>query len=83
MPDGAVIDLETGRTGQVAERFDATAIKEALVPDYTLRGLLRQGRGARGQGCLVSLIGKRVLYHGRMSEPHTEYFPGTQPEVGL
>lgn len=83
MPDGAVIELGTERTGQVAERFDAAAIKEALVPGYTLRGLLRQGRGGRGNGYLVSLIGKRVLYHGRMGEPHTEYFPGTQPEVGL
>jgi uncharacterized protein YbcV (DUF1398 family) len=89
MPDGAAIELETKRTGPVAERFNATAIKEALreaqalVPGYTYKGFCAKVAGAGCAGYLVSLIGKRVLYYGRTGETHIEYFPGTQPAVDL
>lgn len=89
MPDGAAIELEAERTGPVAERFDTTIVKEALreaqalVPGYTYRGFCAKVAGAGCAGYLVSLIGKRVLYHGRTGETHTEYFPGTEPPAGL
>lgn len=89
MPDGTAMELETDRSGPVAERFDAAVIKEALreaqalVPGYTYKGFCAKVVGAGCAGYLVSLIGKRVLYHGRTGETHTEYFPGTQPAVGL
>ncbi len=85
MPDGAVIELETERTGPVAERFDAGAIKEAigeaqaLAPGYSYRGFCAKVAGAGCAGYLVSLVGKRVLYYGRTGETHTEYFPGAEP----
>lgn len=85
MPDGAVVDLETERTEPVAERFDVALLKEAireaqaLVPGYTYKGFCAKVARAGCAGYLVSLIGKRVLYHGRMGETHTEYFPGTGP----
>ncbi|WP_119460523.1 DUF1398 family protein [Rhodospirillaceae bacterium SYSU D60014] len=85
MPDGAATELETERTGPVAERFDTAVIKEALreaqalVPGYTYKGFCAKVAGAGCAGYLVSLIGKRVLYYGRTGETHTEYFPGTQP----
>jgi uncharacterized protein YbcV (DUF1398 family) len=87
MPDGATIELETERTGPVAERFDAAVIKEALleaqavVPGYTYKGFCAKVVGVGCAGYLVSLIGKRVLYHGRTGETYTEYFPRTQPDV--
>lgn len=85
MPDGAVLELETERTGPVAERFDAALIRkalgeaQALVPGYTYKGFCAKVAEAGCAGYLVSLIGKRVLYHGRTGETHTEYFPGTRP----
>jgi uncharacterized protein YbcV (DUF1398 family) len=87
MPDGAAIELETERTGPVAERFDAEVIKEALreaqalVPGYTYKGFCTKVTAAGCAGYLVSLIGKRVLYHGRTGETHIEYFPGAQPQA--
>ena len=83
MPDGATIELETERTGPVAERFDVAVIKEALreaqalVPGYTYKGFCAKVASAGCAGYLVSLIGKRVVYYGRTGETHTEYFPGT------
>jgi uncharacterized protein YbcV (DUF1398 family) len=85
MPDGEAIELETERTPSVAERFDPSVIKEALreaqalVPGYTYKGFCAKVAEAGCAGYLVSLVGKRVLYHGRTGETHTEYFPGTQP----
>ena len=87
MPDGRTMELETERTDPVAERFDAARIKEALreaqalVPGYTYGGFCAKVAGAGCAGYLVSLIGKRVLYHGRTGETYTEYFPGTQPDA--
>lgn len=85
MPDGEAIELETERTAPVAGRFDAAMIKDALrgaqalAPGYTYQGFCAKVAGAGCAGYLVSLVGKRVLYHGRTGETHTEYFPGTQP----
>jgi uncharacterized protein YbcV (DUF1398 family) len=87
MPDGAAMELATQRTGPVAERFDAAVIKDALreaqalVPGYTYKGFCAKVTRAGCAGYLVSLIGKRVLYHGRTGETHTEHFPGTQPDA--
>jgi len=85
-PDGEAIELETAPTSvPVAERFDAASVKEALreaqalVPGYTYRGFCAKVTAAGCAGCMVSLLGKRVLYYGRTGETHTEYFPGTQP----
>ena len=86
MPNGEAIELETERTAApVAARFDAGTIKQALgeaqalVPGYTYQGFCAKVAGAGCAGYIVSLPGKRVLYHGRTGETHTEYFPGTQP----
>jgi uncharacterized protein YbcV (DUF1398 family) len=86
MPDGESVELQTARTpAAVAERFDAAVIKEAireaqaLVPGYTYKSFCAKVAGAGCAGYLVSLAGKRVLYHGRTGETHTEYFPGAQP----
>lgn len=87
MPDGTTLELETEPTQPVAERFDAARIKEALreaqalVPGYTYKGFCAKVAAAGCAGYLVSLVGKRVLYHGRTGETHTEYFPGTQPDA--
>ena len=84
MPDGQTIELETAPTKPVAEQFDVAVIKDALreaqalVPGYTYKGFCAKVAEAGCAGYLVSLIGKRVLYHGRTGETHTEYFPGTQ-----
>lgn len=88
MPDGGAIELETERAGPVAERFDVAAIKDALreaqalVPGYTYKGFCAKVVDAGCAGYLVSLTGKRVLYHGRTGETHTEHFPRAQPAVG-
>ncbi len=73
----------------VAERFDASVVKEAiheaqaLVTGYTYKGFCAKVAGAGCAGYLVSFIGRRVLYYGRTGETHTEYFPGTQPAARL
>ena len=86
MPNGETIELKMEQTpGQVAERFDAATVKEALrearalVPGYTYQGFCAKVVGAGAAGYIVSLLGKRVLYYGRTGETHTEYFPGTHP----
>lgn len=87
MPDGATLELETERTRPVAERFDVPVIREALreaqalVPGYTYKGFCAKVAEAGCAGYMVSLIGKRVLYHGRTGETHTEHFPGARPDV--
>lgn len=85
-PDGETVELEAARaTTPVAERFDASTIKEAigeaqaLVPGYTYKGFCAKVAGAGCAGYLVSLVGKRVLYYGRTGETYTEMFPRTQP----
>ena len=84
-PDGDAVELKATRTEPVAERFDASKVKEAigeaqaLVPGYTYHGFCAKVAGAGCAGYLVSFIGKRVLYYGRSGETHTEYFPGTRP----
>ena len=85
MPDGETLELKTEPTAPVAEHFDAAVIKEALreaqalVPGYTYKGFCAKVVRAGCAGYMVSLLGRRVLYHGRTGETHTEYFPGTQP----
>ena len=84
-PGDETIALDAHRTEPVAERFDATAIKEAigeaqaLVPGYTYKGFCAKVARAGCSGYLVSLIGKRALYWGRDGQTHTESFPGAQP----
>jgi len=85
-PDGAAIVFDTARTPTpVAERFDAAAVKEAireaqaLVPGHTYAGFCAKAARAGCAGYLVSLLGRRVLYHGRTAETHLEHFPGTHP----
>jgi uncharacterized protein YbcV (DUF1398 family) len=88
MPNGEAIELATEPTPiPVAERFDAEVVIEALreaqarVPGYTYKGFCAKVTKTGCAGYLVSFLGKRVLYHGRTGETHTEYFPGTQPIV--
>jgi uncharacterized protein YbcV (DUF1398 family) len=85
-PDGQALELETPRTAaQIAERFDADAVRVAireaqqLVPGYSYRGFCEKIVSAGCAGYVVSLLGKRVLYFGRTGETHTEYFPETRP----
>ena len=85
MPNGETIELATERTEPVAARFDAAVIKQAireaqaLIPGYTYKGFCAKAAGAGCAGYFVSLAGRRVLYHGRTGETHTEYFPGAEP----
>jgi len=88
MLDGRAVEFETAPTpGPVAKHFDADAVKaalreaQALVPGYTYRGFCAKVVEAGCAGYMVSLLGKRVLYYGRTGETHTEYFPGTQPQI--
>jgi uncharacterized protein YbcV (DUF1398 family) len=86
MPNGEAIEPKMEPTSaQVAARFDAAVVKEAirevqaLVSGYTYKGFCAKVAGAGCAGYFVSLPGKRVLYYGRTGETHTEYFPGAQP----
>ncbi len=63
-PDGESLELATTpTTTPVAERFDAAAVKaaiveaQALVPGYTYKGLLRQS--GRGGLCRLSRLVRR------------------------
>lgn len=86
MPDGDSLALKIARSGAVAERFNAAAIRSAIreaqqmVPGYTYKGFCAKVVAAGCAGYMVSLPGKRVLYYGRTGETHTEYFPGMQPD---
>jgi uncharacterized protein YbcV (DUF1398 family) len=85
-PDGETLELKAEPTS-VAERFDAGTVREAireaqaLAPGYTYNGFCDKVAGAGCAGYFVSFLGKRVLYHGRTVETHTEYFPGTRPQT--
>jgi len=86
MPNGAALELTTEPTPTpVAETFDAAVVREAireaqvLVPGYTYKDFCAKVAAAGCAGYVVSLLGRRVLYYGRTSETHTEYFPGTRP----
>ena len=85
-PDGETLELKAEATSApVAECFDADTVREAIreaqqqVRGYTYRGFCDKVVGAGCAGYIVSFPGKRVLYHGRTAETHTEYFPGTRP----
>jgi uncharacterized protein YbcV (DUF1398 family) len=87
-PDGRVLELSTAPTPtQVAERFDAESLREAireaqaLVPGYTYEGFCIKAAIAGCAGYIVSLLGQRVLYYGRSGATHTEYFPGARPDT--
>lgn len=83
-PDGEAIELKATPTAPVAERFDASIVRQAireaqaLAPGYTYRGFCAKVAAAGCAGYLVSLPGRRVLYYGRTGETHTEHFPGAQ-----
>jgi uncharacterized protein YbcV (DUF1398 family) len=88
-PDGETLALETGRAPlAVAERFHSASVRDAIreaqaqAPGYTYKGFCAKVAEAGCAGYLVSFPGKRVLYYGRTAETHTEYFPGTQPDIG-
>ena len=90
MPNGEAIELEVEPTPTtVAESFDASVVKEALLeaqalaPGYTYKGFCARLTAAGCAGYMVSLLGRRVLYYGRAGETHTEYFPGAQPMAKL
>ena len=82
LPDGDVIELKTGHSFAVAAAFDADVVREAiheaqaLAEGYTYPGFCAKVAGAGCAGYMVSLSGRRVLYHGRNGETHTEHFPG-------
>lgn len=87
-PDGETLELKVKPTSvPVAERFNTGAVKEAIreaqtqVPGYTYKGFCDKVAAAGCAGYIVSLLGKRVLYHGRTADTHTEYFPGAQPHA--
>jgi uncharacterized protein YbcV (DUF1398 family) len=88
-PDGETLELKTESTVvPVAEHFAASVVKDAireaqaLVPGYTYKSFCEKVAAAGCSGYIVSFLGKRVLYHGRNAETHTEYFPGTRPAAG-
>lgn len=83
-PDGDTLELKAEPTVLVAESFNAVAIKEAIgeaqaqVSGYTYKGFCNKVAGAGCAGYIVSFPGKRVLYHGRTAETHTEHFPSAK-----
>jgi uncharacterized protein YbcV (DUF1398 family) len=85
LPNGESVELRATPTAPVAEPFDAAVVRQAigeaqaLAPGYTYQGFCAKVAGAGCAGYLVSFVGRRVLYHGRTGETHTEYFPGTGP----
>jgi uncharacterized protein YbcV (DUF1398 family) len=88
LPDGQSLVLDASPTvASVAERFDAGIVREAVreaqtkAVGYTFKGFCEKVVQAGCAGYLVSFLGKRVLYHGRTGETHTEYFPGTGPST--
>lgn len=88
-PDGETLALETGHSPlPVAERFDSAAVREAIreaqaqAPGYTYKGFCEKVTKAGCAGYFVSFPGRRVLYHGRTAETHTEHFPRTKPDAG-
>jgi uncharacterized protein YbcV (DUF1398 family) len=85
LADGDALELKIAPVlTSVAERFDNTAVKDAIrdaqqrMPGYTYKKFCARVIGAGCAGYLVSLLGKRVVYYGRSGEIHTEHFPGTR-----
>jgi uncharacterized protein YbcV (DUF1398 family) len=85
LADGDALELKIAPgLMSVAERFDNTAIKDAIrdaqrrVPGYSYKKFCARVMDAGCAGYLVSLLGKRVVYYGRTGEIHTEHFPGTR-----
>jgi uncharacterized protein YbcV (DUF1398 family) len=85
MPDGGLVQLKAAHAGHaVAARFDVDVVRRAirdaqqLAAGYTYDGFCRTVTGAGCAGYLVTLLGRRVLYFGRMGETHTEFFPGSR-----
>lgn len=80
--DGATVafDMEVGGA-QVAQQFDAPALKAAIVeaqtaaPGYSYRSFCDKAKAAGCAGYLVSVGGRRVLYFARSGETHTEFMP--------
>ena len=79
--DGDSVVLPVAAHGPVAERFDAAAIKAAileaqtLAPGYTYAGFCDRVTAAGCTGYVVSFPGRRAVYSGRTAETHVEHFP--------
>lgn len=87
LPSGETAEFPTHDTGTaVAPRFNIPALRDAIrdaqdmVPGYTYEGFCHRAKAAGCAGYLVSFPGRRVLYHGRTGETHTEHFPGATPD---
>jgi len=67
----------------IAEKFDATAIKAAIVDSQQhgqkFRVFCDRAMGAGVNGYFAFLRGQRVTYFGRQGDQHTEWFPGAGP----
>ena len=67
----------------VAQDFDATALKEAIIASQQqgqkFRVFCQRAMTAGVQSYIVFLRGQRVTYIGRQGDQHTEWFPGAKP----
>ena len=68
----------------IAEDFDATALKAAILDSQqhgqAFRDFCARAMRAGVQGYVAYLRGQRVTYTGRQGDQHTEWFPGAQPK---
>jgi uncharacterized protein YbcV (DUF1398 family) len=82
LTDGEALVLESVKPrGPVAAPFDEESVRAAIrdaqanVPGYTYRAFCDRVAAAGCAGYMVSLLGGRVLYHGRSGETHVEHIP--------
>lgn len=78
-----VVPLAFEDLPSVAQAFDATALKEAIIASQQhkqkFRVFCQRAINAGVQGYFVFLHGQRVTYLGRQGDQHTEWFPGAKP----
>jgi len=71
--------LPTGKSGEPAAVFSATAVEQAVRGAQSGKvGYNEFCRRVLHAGCAgwhVSMLGKRVVYYGRTGETHVELFP--------
>jgi uncharacterized protein YbcV (DUF1398 family) len=70
-----------GERADAAALFSAEGVEAAVRAsqrgEIGYREFCRRALAAGCVGYLVSLAGRRVVYHGRTGEAHVEHFPGT------
>jgi len=69
----------------VAPEFDAAALRANILDSQRhgqpYREFTRRAMAGGVQGYIAFLRGKRVTYWGRSGDQHTEWFPGSGPDL--